>query len=80
MDGAVKRERVHVGLKEGRPLLQTVDRQMVSGAQGVLVAALVDPTMGPPGAPDSYPHFTNRFCVRAWQGDSYCRATWQGPC
>jgi len=57
MDGAVKLERVHVGLKEGRPLLQTVDRQMVSGAQGVLVAALVDPTMGPPGAPDSYPTF-----------------------
>jgi hypothetical protein len=50
MDGAVKLERVHVGLKEGRPLLQTVDRQMVSGAQGMLVAALVDPTMGPPGA------------------------------
>jgi hypothetical protein len=32
MDGAVKLEQVHVGLKEGRPLLQTVDRQMVSGA------------------------------------------------
>jgi hypothetical protein len=22
--------------------------------------------------PDSYPHFTNPFCERAWQGNSYC--------
>jgi len=34
-------ERSHVGLKFGSHLLETIDRQMISGAQIVLVVVLV---------------------------------------
>jgi hypothetical protein len=39
-----------VSLEDGRPLLQTGDRQLVSDAQRMLVVVLVDPAMGSPGA------------------------------
>ena len=39
-------ERSHVGLKCGRHLLETVDRQMISGAKIVLVAVLVHGAIG----------------------------------
>lgn len=44
-----KLERGHVSLQNGRHLLQTDDRQLVSGAQRVLVFVLVGAAMGPPG-------------------------------
>ncbi len=43
-------ERSHVGLKFGRHLLETVDRQMISGAQIVLVVVLVHGAIGRPAA------------------------------
>src|SRR3989442_13547104 len=33
----------------------------------------VGPFIPLPGRPDSYPHFTNRFCERAWQANFYGR-------
>jgi hypothetical protein len=48
--GAAQLERVPVSLQEGRHLLQTADRQLISGAQRVLAVVLVDAAMGPPGA------------------------------
>jgi hypothetical protein len=43
-----KLERGHVSLQDGRHL-QTDDRQLVSGAQRVLVFVLVGAAVGPPG-------------------------------
>jgi hypothetical protein len=41
-------ERGHGGLKCGSHLLQTVNRQMISGAKIVLVAVLVNGAIGRP--------------------------------
>ena len=41
-------ERSHVGLKFGRHLLETVDGQMISGAEIVLVVVLVNGAIGRP--------------------------------
>jgi hypothetical protein len=43
-------ERSHVGLKFGSHLLETVDRQMISGAQIVLVVVLVHGAISRPAA------------------------------
>src|SRR5438105_14955473 len=51
-------------LGERRPLLSCSREQEGKSPRG---------TKNPRGfSPDSYPHFTNQFCERAWQGDSYC--------
>ena len=46
MEELSKLERGHVSLQDGRHLLQTDDRQLVSGAQRVLVFVLVGAAMG----------------------------------